>query len=737
MPRKSPLDNALVSKRLRGVIFRQSLRPLLLLCLALISAAQPARAQPESSSANARPASANNAASSAGETELTAERTAFDEVSGEVVFSGGARFSDGETLLEADEIRYSHTTGEAVATGNVVLTRGSERLLAESLRYRRSDRSFRAENIRLGRAPYYISGASAEGTGDEVVVHDALVIAREPGPFQPRIAARSLRYRHDRDVVARNARFGIGAFTPIVLPKFTYRLNLPLASRLSFDAGYRSSLGSFVETGLYVPLGPDTRIGGVVSGYSKRGVMVGPEAHYEIKREDGRITGGDLQTGFIRDHGERLSDRLGRDVPKNRSFIEWWHSQDVTERLQLSGQLHYWEDSEVLRDFRPSYFYRNQTPDTYLQAVYAADRFFVSGFARLRPNDFANVQERLPELRFDLPTTSLGASGLHARFHASAAALRERPPGSGGVSTHSDRLDSYLSLSRPITHADWFSFTPLVGARATHYAKATGGKRRYTRVLGEFGFDAALRASKTWDYKNAVWQIDGLRHLLSPTLGYRYVPQAEKGRAWIPPIDTAPFSSYLPVLGLGDTRNIDALEPHHLLRLGLNNTWQTRAADYGSRDLLTLDLAQDLRFDRAADQRRGSDLHAALAFMPAPWIQFDLYQRTRVDDFSLREVNAGLTLRDGSAWTLRLDSHYLRREINEYVLRYEIAVNEAVSLLTRLHYDFRRHRFNEQAYGLRQNLGNIWSLQYTVSIYDGRRRESDFGFNFSVQALGF
>jgi len=716
------------------VIFRQSLRRSLSLFLVLLSSSLLLLAQ---GADEAHPAKATTPAASAGETELTAERTAFDEVSGEVVFSGRARFSDGETLLEADEIRYSHTTGEAVATGNVVLTRGSERLLAESLRYWRANKSFRAEKIRLGRAPYYISGASAEGTGDEVIVRDALVIAREPGAFQPRISASSLHYRHDHDIVARNARFGIGALTPIVLPKFTYRLNLPLASGLSFDAGYRSSLGAFLETGLYLPLGPDTRIGGVLSGYSKRGLMVGPEAHYEIEHEDGRITAGDLQTGFIRDHGKRLTDRLGRDVPKNRSFVQWWHSQDVTDRLQLSAQLHYREDSEVLRDFRPSQFYRNQSPDTYVQAVYAADRFFVSGLARLRPNDFSPVQERLPEIRFDLPTTTLGASGLHARFHASAAALRERPPGSGGVSTRSDRLDTYAALSHPITYADWFSLTPLVGARVTHYAKATGSKRHYTRALGEFGFDAALRASKTWDYKNTVWQIDGLRHLLSPTLGYRYVPQAAKGRAWIPPIDTAPFSSYLPVLGLGDARDIDALEPHHLLRFGLNNTWQTRATDYGSRDLLTLDLAQDLRFDRAAGQRRGSDLHAALAFTPAPWVQFDLYQRTRFDDFSLREVNVGLTLRDGAAWMLRLDSHYLRREINEYVLRYEIAVNEAVTLLTRLHYDSRRSRFNEQAYGLRQNLGNIWSLQYTVSIYDGRRRESDFGFNFSIQALGF
>ncbi|KXU34675.1 hypothetical protein AXK11_08070 [Cephaloticoccus primus] len=673
----------------------------------------------------------------AGEASLSAERTTFDQVAGEVVFSGGARFSDGAALLEADEIRYSHSTGQALASGHVALTRGSERLLADSLRYWRSDKSFAAENIRLGRAPYYIEGASAEGTLDEVQVNEARLSAREPGPFQPKIEARSLHYSRASEIVARRARFGVGEFTPIVLPKFTYKLSLPLASSLSFDAGYRSSLGAFTELGLFLPLGPDTRVGAVVSGYTKRGVMLGPGAHYESEREGGLITAGDLQTGFIRDHGARLTDRLGRAVPEDRGYVQWWHAQDLSERLQLSAQLNYWEDSEVLRDFRPSYFYRNQQPDNYVQLVYAADRFFVSGLARARPNDFQSVQERLPELRFDLPATPLGLGGLYGRFNASAAALRERPPGTGGIATRSDRLDTYVAISRPWARGDWFSFSPIVGARATHYAKATGGKRRYTRLLGEFGFDAALRASRTWDYKNAVWQIDGIRHLLSPTLGYRYVPQAQKGRAWIPPVDTLPFSSYLPVLGLGDARSVDVLEPHHLLRLGLNNTWQTRAADYGSRDLLVLNLAQDLRFDRAAGQRRGSDLHGLLVFTPAPWVQFDVYQRTQVEDLSLRELNVGLTLRDGEAWALRLQSHFLRGELNEYVLGYELALNEALTVLTRLHYDARRSRFNEQAYGLRQNLGNIWSLQYTVSIYDGRRRESDFGFNFSVQALGF
>lgn len=662
------------------------------------------------------------------------DQTTFDQANNAVILSGNARLGDGRTLLQADEIRYTYASGEAVATGHVSLTRGSERILAERLTYNRNTRTFTADHVRLGRFPYYVSGHRAEGTATEITVYEAILSVREPGPWQPTVIADPLTYVRGEELVATNARIGVGRAQPFVVPKFTYKLNLPLVSYLSFSAGYRSSLGAFVESGANVPVGSETKVGAALGAYSQRGFMVGPTAHYELAR-DSREVSGDLKSGFINDHGEKLTDVIGRPVPENRGYLQWWHAQDLTPRLRLTGQLNHWSDSEILRDFRPDEFFGVQEPDNYLQAVHAADRYFVTLFSRFRPNDFQPVQERLPELQFDLPTTAIGG-GLNARVSVGAAALREEPPG-GGIAVRSDRLDAYAALTHPFAREDWFSFTPIIGARATHYTRASGGRDTYTRVLGEFGFDAELRAAKTWDYQNPVWKIDRIRHLLTPAVSYRYVPAAEKGRAWIPAIDEQTFGTYLPVIGLGDLRNVDDLDPHHILRVGLNNTWQTRDATYGSRDLLVFNLANDFRFDRLAGQRRSSDLHAFLAFTPSPWLQFDFYQRTTVSDLTLQEFNTGLTIRDGDAWALRFSSHFLRQDIDEYVLAYEQRINESLALLTKLHYDTRRNRFNEQAFGLRQNLGNTWDVRYYVSVYDGPRRESNFGFNIAVEALGF
>ncbi|MCC6416601.1 MAG: LPS assembly protein LptD, partial [Opitutaceae bacterium] len=440
------------------------MRRLRLLCLLLVLPAAALRGQ------------------SVAESNLTAQTTIIDRQNNTVLFSGNARLTDGTTLLQADEIRYSYATGEAIATGHVIFTRGADRILADRLVYRRAARTFSAENVRAGHFPYFVSGQRAEGNPTEVTIFDAVMSVREPGPWQPSVAADPLIYQRGREIVAHNAHLGVGSVRPMTLPKFTYKLNLPLVSYLSFSAGYRASLGLFTRIGAHIPIGPDTRVGGTVGVYTQRGFMFGPSAHYESRR-DGLDLAGDLLSGYINDHGEKLTDVLGRPVPEKRGYLQWWHAQDLTPNLHVTAKLNYWKDSEILRDFQPDEFFRVQEPDNYLQARYTTELWSLTTFSRLRPNNFQRVQERLPEIHLDIPTRAIGGSS-YMRLQAGVAALRERPPGNAGPAVRSDRIDAYYALSRPITRTDWFSFTPIIGARATHYKHAVGGRSDYTRLLG-------------------------------------------------------------------------------------------------------------------------------------------------------------------------------------------------------------------------------------------------------------
>jgi len=293
---------------------------------------------------------------------------------------------------------------------------------------------------------------------------------------------------------------------------------------------------------------------------------------------------------------------------------------------------------------------------------------------------------------------------------------------------------------RPFAPREWLSITPLAGGRVTHYSETKlGAVRRgdYTRVLGELGADVALRASGTFDYKNPQWKIDGLRHLVTPRVSYRYIPEADKGRARIPQIDREVFSTYLQPLGLGEVRNIDDLHATNTLRFGLDNVIQTRDPVLGTRDLLVFNVANDFRFRRRPGERDVSEVHTELALMPARWLQVDVYESFAPQNFSLREFNSGITIRDGAAWSVRFGNNFLRQQIQDYSIDGRMRLTEKFEALTRLHYDARKHRFNEQAYGITQNLSNTWLISYTVSLYSGRRRESSFGFNVQIDTVRF
>jgi len=661
--------------------------------------------------------------------------TYYDARTKEAVGVGHAQLAYGDLILSADDIRYNTATRIVVARGHAILTQGARRLLADVITYHLADGTYAVEHLRMGEYPLYLTGTRATGDRNTLIVEQAHATLHEPGPFVPTLQADRIFYTPGQRLRAEGADLGVGEVRPVIFGKFQQNLHEPLISYVSATGGYRASLGAILEAGLHLPVADGVKLGADLGLYTNRGLMFGPSGSYDVM-VPGNEFRGRFTSGFIHDRGDRLNDVLGQPVPADRGYVTWEHQQLIGESLTIRGQLNYWRDSEVLRDFQPDAFFPVQQPDSYVESVYTGGNYFVSLFARFQPNDYQVVQQRLPELRFDLLPLTVGA-GLTEQFNASFAVLRQDPVSGLVPALTTDRLDAFYALSRTFAPSEWLSFTPVAGGRLTYYDHATGGRSTYTRALGEVGFDAALRTSATYDYKNEAFKIDGLRHLMTPRLSYRYIPEADKGAAYIPPIDRQSFSTYLPPLDLGAVRSIDDLHAANTLRLGLDNTLQTRDGTYGSRDLLVLNLAADFRFHRPAGQRDLSEIHTEFALMPARWLQFDTYSSFAPRSFTLSEFNSGITIHDGDAWSTRFSSDFLRHQVDDYRLEATRRINEVYEAVAHLQYDFRQHRFTEQSYGLRQKLADLWVAEYVLTLYDGPRRESRVGFNVKVTAIGF
>ncbi len=676
--------------------------------------------------------------------EITASRTEITEEA--TVFTGNARLTYDDAVIIADQISYDPKTQVAHAIGRVSLTRGPQRLLSDELTYNLNSRAYTVKNLRFGQDPVYITGSGLDGDPTKVVIHDAIVTFSEPGLLAPTMRANTVTYFPGGNIQSKNAYLGIGPLPLIPVPIYDQTVNDPLLSRLKVHAGFSSRLGGELELGLLVPFTKNLELGGDLDVYTKRGVLFGPGAVYKSDSAEQSYRGS-LRTGFIRDYGDRGNDILGSAIPANRGFVSWEHYQTAGENITLLGQVNYWSDSDVVRDFREREFLEVQTPDNFFEGYRTGENYVVSAFTRFQPNDYHVVQRRLPEFRFDGLPVEVGG-GIYHRVNASIAALEDKSL--PALSDPVNRVDAYYALTRPFTPREWLSIKPVAGTRFTYYDNAVGGRDDYTRALGEVGFDADLQASSTYNYQNERWKIDGLRHLVKPYVAYRVIGDADKGQAYIPTIDRTAFTTHLQPLGLGDRRDIDTLEKTNTLRLGFDNILQTRDPAYGSRNLAELNVASDWRFDRAAGQNRFSAIQTQLALTPVNWFSFDTYANIDPSDLTVREVNTGVTFRDAGVWSFSVSTDFLKSDptatlpaggvdgIQEYSADLRYFLNEAYEALVQLRYDTRLGSFSEQSFGLRQNIRNLWFIDYVLTFREGNRRGGGTtGFGVNVELANF
>ncbi|WP_438482842.1 LPS-assembly protein LptD [Oleiharenicola lentus] len=672
--------------------------------------------------------------------KITGETSTFDYDTKEMVVAGNARVAFGTLLLTADTARYNANTGNVAASGNFVITYGDRRLVADSGTFNIQTRKLQVTNLRLGEFPLYLSGDTAEGTlaadntPEELVLTNATVFFRDNARYSPSFHAKKLTYARGRIVNAEGLSVGLIGGRFLSFSKFEQALDGDFFSYFTGRIGYKGNLGALAEIGLHLPVANGVKLGADLGLYSSRGAMIGPSGAYFRENSDGSIRG-EFSSGYISDSGDRKTDILGNPVPRDRSYLSWEHRQRIGEFTTIDGEFNYWRDSEILRDFRPKSFDHDQQPDSFLETAYTRDNYSLSAFARFHPNKYHRVQERLPEIRYDLMPANLPL-GFYHRVNASAAVLQSDAFGTD-PELRTNRLDAYYGIARPIAPKSWFAFTPVAGTRVTHYTDATGGKNEYTRTLGEVGFDSQLIASRKFDYKNEIWEIDGLRHLVTPKLSYRYAPEADDGRAYIPPIDRRVFSTYLQPLSIGDSRNIDDLSALNTLRIQLDNVLQTRDTTYGSRNLAALNFAADYRFDHDTGQRPLSDVYTEFAVTPASWLRWEVFHRVDPHRPSQQELNTAIELVDQEWWSLRLATHFLRNNYEEYYLEYRQRLNEVYDVTGLWRYDARNSRFNEQSYGIWQRLGQTWAVKYEVSFFDGPRRESSFAFSVQIDFLKF
>lgn len=669
----------------------------------------------------------------------------FDESRGALVASGDAELRDGPLLVKADEIGFYRQDQRVEARGNTILTRSGFRLLSPAVNYDIETKTFTAETFKAGSWPLFFEGENLRAVEDQVNFEDTTVYFGEPGPFTLRLYAEELQYDRDQNLEVSRGQIGLGNLPLLPIPRFSGNIvDTPI--RYTGRLGYRDNLGAYLQNEALWQTYPGIYTGLNLDLYTDRGALAGPALLYR-REKDEAILRGSLLSGFIRDQEDPGRDRLGFPIEEERAFLEWTHHQRLPSGLQLNGRISWWSDSEITRDFRPDLFYSNQNPDSFLEGVMHHDIWISSLFARLRPNDFQFVRERLPEFRIDMPALQIQDTGAWQRASLQFVRLREEPlfdpagnriRGLADEELESDRLDFEYGFFYALNLNTGVQLIPRLGTKVTHYFQDAGPEDDSVfRLLGEIGLDLDVRAHATWDFKKPLWKIDGLRHLVRGRVQYRYVPDASQQQNKIVALDRPVLSYNRHPVSLLDERQWDLLADRHFIRLGWENIWITRHEDYGSRELASLNFYQDILLDRPADRNTFDSFWTEFEVSPAPWIDFVVFSRSDFEDQILSDFRGRIRLRDADQWELSFGADYLEEGFEQYLVEYSRRLGSKLRGDFRLRWDRETEEFIEQEYGLSQYLGRSFLIRYAIRIREGSTREDDLGFSLSFNFLGF
>jgi len=302
----------------------------------------------------------------------------------------------------------------------------------------------------------------------------------------------------------------------------------------------------------------------------------------------------------------------------------------------------------------------------------------------------------------------------------------------------------------PHTFFGWLNLTPRVGGRFTYYGKASGPgatTEEVYRGIFNTGAELSFKASRVWPGLHNPWlSINGLRHILEPSVNYAFVPNpTHRGTNELPQFDyQLPALRLLPI-DYPDYNSLDSIDSQNVIRLGLRNRLQTKRGDK-LENFFYWDVYTDWRLDPQSGQTTFSDVFGDLLIRPRSWLVLESLMRYGVDNGQVNVAYQNFTFRPNNVWSWGLGHLYSRddpststtslgQSENALTSLFFLRLNENWGFRMAHQYDIKDNWLQQQAYSIYRDLRN-WTAALTLRYEDNRTSPNDLtvAFTFSIKA---
>lgn len=654
----------------------------------------------------------------------------------------------GKGILTADSAEVDMANWEIAASGRVRIQRDDMVWAGEDIRYNVKTRKMEAVHFRAGTSPAFASGKDLTGdiSNQTYTATSAYITTDDIAEPTTRIRASSIKIVPGKYFEARNAVLFVGNVPMFYFPFYTQRLD-GKGNQFHFVPGYRSRYGPFLKSS-YEWILNEQLDGEIHADYrQKRGFGGGPDFNLHLGRW------GESKVKYYALHDltpER--DNLGFDVPANRQRFKLGYDALPWTNLNIKAAIGYQSDERILHNFFEDEYRADPQPSTFLEINKTTDNFSLDFLASPRVNEFFETVERLPDLKLTGFRQQVLETPVYYESETSVGWYRRRFAITNNVVSGADysatRADTYQQLTLPQTYFGWLNLTPRVGGRLSYYGDASGagaaaGDDAFARGIFNTGAELTFKASQTWANTRSHWlDLDGLRHIVQPSINYIYVPRPNRFPAAAQSFDSElPSLRQLPI-EFPDYNSVDSVDSQNTMRFGVRNRFQTKR-DGEIGDFLYWDIYSDWRMRPRPGQTTFSDVYSDLVFRPRNWLSLESLTRYDIDTGLCRLSFHNLTLQPNETWSWGVGHLYVRDDFGTTPTALQtgnsfltstlfLRMNENWGFRSTHQYEVSEQWLQEQTYSIYRDLRN-WTAALTFRIRDTHTTEGkDYGVAFTV-----
>jgi LPS-assembly protein len=653
------------------------------------------------------------------------------------------------TLLMADRIVSNGTNDTAEADGHVRIEANGTLWVGEHITYNFRTQQMTSEQFRMGHLPVFAEGKGLSGhlakTNGLFTASEISVTTDDFSDPDMWVSASRLEIVPGRYVKMWNAVVYVRGVPVFYFPYYKRNLGVR-ANNIDLLPGFRSVYGPYLLTAYRWYLG-DYADGKIHLDYrERRGPGVGPDVNLQMGRW------GNLGLKYYYTHDD--NSNLGTNglpnfgsMPQNRQRFNLSYQATPTTNLNVKALVNYQSDPLVLHDFFEDDYQDNPQPDTFFEANRYWDNWSLDALATPRVNNFFDQVERLPDVKltgfrqqiFNTPIyyDSESSLGYYRQYMVNTNGTYPNPDGT--YANAGTRADTFHELVLPWTFFNWLNVTPHVGGRATYYSEesvAAGTNDETFREVFNTGVGASFKVSRLWaGATNSLLEIDGLRHVMEPSVNYVYVPRPSTPPNQLPQYDSELPSLLLLPIQFPDYNDIDSIDSENVIRFGVRNTLQTKR-DGVIDNLVDWNMLLDWRLRPDAGQNTFNDLYSKFDFKPRRWLTMESQLRYDINDGHLNLAFHQLTFAPGERWSWGLGHWYLRDNFvgggaNYLTSTFFYRLDDNWGARVTHNFDASSGRLQQQYYTLYRDLRS-WTAAFTFRVIDNGFGSTDYTVAFAL-----